>query len=496
MRAILFCLPLLLQAQMEPRYAKADQFFTAHMERAKYPGLVYGIVVDGKLVHTKAFGTMDLDHPSPVTPQSVFRIASMTKSFTVLAILKLRDSGKLSLEDPITKFIPAAQGLKLPTSDSPAITVRHLLTHSEGFPEDNPWGDRQLAISEETLDAWLEKGFPFSTSPGTAYEYSNYGFALLGRIVARASGQPYKTYLETEILRPLGMNSSYLEPNDIPPTLHAKGYGTRNGQRFHIPSLGHGAFGAMGGLATSAEDLAKYVAFHLSAYPPRDAAESGPVKRSSVREMSQLQRLSGVRAGQSPFRASASGYGFGLGVSQDCVFGHVVGHGGGLPGFGSYMMWLPEYGVGMFAMANSTYASLAGTIRQALEQLSKDEVIRPRREPPSAAVMATADKLLSLWTQPDAAKLSALAADNLFQDYPAEMILQAIQDRKAKRTQCGGLTIVAENWLRGVVRLACKEGPIDITFTLAPTNPPLVQMLRFQERKETDPLPPAPRCAP
>jgi hypothetical protein len=84
----------------------------------------------------------------------------------------------------------------------------------------------------------------------------------------------------------------------------------------------------------------------------------------------------------------------------------------------------------------------------------------------------------------------------LFQDYPAEMILQAIQDRKAKRTQCGGLTIVAENWLRGVVRLACKEGPIDITFTLAPTNPPLVQMLRFQERKETDPLPPAPRCAP
>ncbi len=492
---ILMLLPLLAAAQMTPRFARVDQLFAEHMERTKYPGMVYGVVMDGKLVHVKATGVQDWETKSPVTPKSVFRIASMTKSFTVLAILKLRDEGKVSLDDPVTKFIPAARGLRLPTADSPAITVRHLLTHSEGFPEDNPWGDRQLAIPEATLDAWLEKGFPFSTAPGTAYEYSNYGFALLGRIVARASGRDYKEYLEQEILRPLGMTSSYLEPKEIPAGLSVKGYGMRNGERFHIPSLGHGAFGAMGGLAVSAEDMAKYVAFHLAAYPARDEADAGPVKRSSVREMSQLQRFGGMNAAGA-MRVTAGGYGYGLGVSQNCAFGHVVGHGGGLPGFGSYMMWLPEYGVGMFAMANSTYAGLAGTMREALEHLQKEGVIRPRAVPVSAEAEKTAKGLIDLWLQPDAAKLESMAADNLFLDYPKEMILQAIAELKKKRTNCGERTVEPENALRGVVRLECAEGPMDITFTLAPTKPPLIQYLRFAERKPGDRLGPAPRCAP
>ena len=134
----------------------------------------------------------------------------MTKSFTAMAILKLRDEGKLSLDDPVAKHIPELAKLTYPTSDSPVLTIRHLLTHSEGFPEDNPWGDRQLAQSDETLRSWLRDGIPFSTSPGTAFQYSNYGFAILGQIVAKASRQPYADYVRDNILRPLGMNSSTL----------------------------------------------------------------------------------------------------------------------------------------------------------------------------------------------------------------------------------------------------------------------------------------------
>jgi CubicO group peptidase (beta-lactamase class C family) len=164
-----------------------------------------GVIIDGELAWVKTAGVRDVDNKAPVTPNTVFRIASMTKSFTAMAILKLRDEGKLSLDDPAARYVPELATLPYPTNDSPAITIRHLLTHSEGFPEDNPWGDRQLAQTDETMRAWIKAGIPFSTAPGTAFEYSNYGFAILGQIVAKASGKPYAVYVRDNILRPLGM---------------------------------------------------------------------------------------------------------------------------------------------------------------------------------------------------------------------------------------------------------------------------------------------------
>ena len=109
-----------------------------------------------------------------------------------MAILKLRDEGKLGLDDPAERYVPELKGLRYPTTDSPRITIRHLLTHSEGFPEDNPWGDQQLSESEAGLSRMLRDGIPFSNAPGIAYEYSNYGFAILGRVVSQVSGRPYR----------------------------------------------------------------------------------------------------------------------------------------------------------------------------------------------------------------------------------------------------------------------------------------------------------------
>src|SRR5215211_4804712 len=114
--------------------------------------------------------------------------------------------------------------LPYPTKDSPVITIRHLLTHSEGFPEDNPWCDRQLAQSADTMHAWIRTGIPFSTAPGTAFEYSNFGFAILGQVVAKASGRPYSEYVRDNILRPLGMNSSAFEMSTVPRDRIALGY--------------------------------------------------------------------------------------------------------------------------------------------------------------------------------------------------------------------------------------------------------------------------------
>src|SRR5215212_6293582 len=197
-------------------FPEIEKLFKGFMDRSQSPGAVFGVVIDGELVWVKGAGVREKTNNSPVTPETVFRIASMTKSFTAMSILKLRDAGKLSLEEPVAKYIPELANLPYPTGDSPVLTIRHLLTHSEGFPEDNPWGDRQLAQSDETMRAWLRAGIPFSTSPGAAFEYSNYGFAILGQIVARASGREYADYVRDNILRPLGMNSSTYDMSAVP----------------------------------------------------------------------------------------------------------------------------------------------------------------------------------------------------------------------------------------------------------------------------------------
>ena len=151
-------------------FPEFEKLFKTFMERSQAPGAVFGVIVDGELVWVKAAGVREKTNDAVVTPETVFRIASMTKSFTAMAVLKLRDDGKLSLDDPVAKYVPELANLPYPTSDSQALNVRHLLTHSEGFPEDNPWGDRQLAQPDKTMREWMRTGIPFSTSPGTAFE--------------------------------------------------------------------------------------------------------------------------------------------------------------------------------------------------------------------------------------------------------------------------------------------------------------------------------------
>src|SRR5262245_54343530 len=187
------------RTKLPAAFAEVDRLMRDYATQAHAPGAAWGIIVDGQLAHTGATGFRDVAAQAPVDADTVFRIASMTKSFTAMAILKLRDEGKLSLDDPAERYVPEMAGFQYPTSDAPKITVRHLLSHAEGFPEDNPWGDRQLADTEEQLSAMLRGGIPFSNVPGVAYEYSNFGFAILGRIVASVSAMQYTDYVAAHI---------------------------------------------------------------------------------------------------------------------------------------------------------------------------------------------------------------------------------------------------------------------------------------------------------
>ncbi|HXG73027.1 MAG TPA: serine hydrolase domain-containing protein, partial [Gemmatimonadaceae bacterium] len=163
------------RAKLSAAFPEIDRTVNEFMTRTHVPGAAWGIVIDGELAHLGVSGIRDLTIKAPVDKDTVFRIASMTKSFTAMAILKLRDEGKLSLDDPAEQYVPELKGLRYPTTDSPRITVRDLMSHAAGFPEDNPWGDQQLGASEDGFTAMLKQGIPFSNPPGVAYEYSNYG---------------------------------------------------------------------------------------------------------------------------------------------------------------------------------------------------------------------------------------------------------------------------------------------------------------------------------
>lgn len=477
-------------ARLRTAMPAVDAVFEAFAKRTRVPGIAYGVLIDGELVHTGTVGTRDRGTSAPVLPSTVFRIASMTKSFTALAILKLRDEGRLSLDDPAERYVPELATLKYPTTDSPKITIRHLLSHAEGFPEDNPWGDQQLAVTDDEFTALLKSGIPFSNAPGVAYEYSNYGFAILGRIVSRVSGVPYAEYVRATLLQPLRMSATTLEPRAVPRDRLALGYRWEDNTWKEEPQLPDGAFGAMGGMLTSIEDLAKFVGFQMRAWPARDGADPGPVSRASLREMQQISRTRPATAstGGGGVQLSAQGYGYGLRIRQTCDYRHIVSHSGGLPGFGSQMRWLPDEGIAFIAMGNLTYTGWDGVFDQATTALAATGALTRRQPEPSPALLAAkADvtRLINTW---DDGLADRVAAMNLFLD-------ESKDRRRAQitrlREQVGICKVDApfevENALRGQWTLACERGSLRVAITLAPTMPPKVQHLSVQPAPATPP---------
>ena len=469
-------------AKLQSAFTGIDEVFRAFAARQRVPGAAWGIVIDGQLAHAGAAGLADVAGKTPVTADTVFRIASMTKSFTAMAILKLRDEGRLGLDDPAERYVPELKALSYPTSDAPRITIRHLLTHAAGFPEDNPWGDQQLGATDDQFSRMLRSGIPFSNPPGLAYEYSNYGFAILGRVVSRVSGQPYRDYVTAAILKPLGMTSTTLQPSVVSAPRLAHGYRWEDERWKDEPLLPDGAFGAMGGMLTSMTDLSRYVGALMDAFPPRSSPDRGPVQRSSLREMQQLHRFdsaSAVRdANAGSLAMTASGYGYGLRISQTCAFGHMVAHGGGLPGFGSLMRWLPEYGVGLIAAGNLTYTGWGGPFAAALDLLQKTGGLQPRAAQPSPALVEARSAVSRLVTGWDDQAADQIAAVNLYQDLSKDRRRAALDDLHKTVGACpaapAGFEHV-ENALRGQWVMKCERGALRVAITLAPTVPPRVQ---------------------
>lgn len=466
-----------------------DSMFKAQAKKAHMPGLVYGIMYQGQLIHSNALGNAQLEASIKASNDIDFRIASMSKSFASMAILQLRDAGKLKLDDPVHLYIPELKQTKSLTKDAPEITIRHLLTHGAGFPEDNPWGDRQLGITDKAFKGMLSKGITFSANPGQYYEYSNMGFAMLGLIIQNVSGMSYQSFIKERIFKPLGMNDTYWEYSEIPANKLAHGYRWLNETWVKQPMEHDGAYGAMGGLITTLTDFSKYVALHQNAWPERDEIEKGPLKRSSLREMhfpwnmNQFEPNYKYPSGRKAPIYMA--YGYGLSYLKDDLGRRSIGHSGGLPGFGSNWRFFPDYELGIISFANVTYAPASYINLKVMDSLLATTKLKPRPMLASAILkqrQAELMKILPVWEN---AENSGIFAENFFLDYFPNL-LRAESETLFKKigTIKKVHEIIPENNLRGIFEIEGEKGSLEVYFTLSPENPPLIQEYNIQEKKK------------
>jgi CubicO group peptidase (beta-lactamase class C family) len=332
-------------------YEGIDAYVEEQMRRLKVPGVSLAIVEGGQIVHLRGFGRSrpDGEPPSPHTP---FPIASLTKSFTALAVMQLVEAGKIELDVPIQRYLPWFRVAD--PQASAQMTVRHLLNQTSGLPtsagaipladfDDKPGATERQARALSTL---------VLTRPvGAAFEYSNANYNLLGLIIEAASGESYADYIQNHVFTPLDMSHSYTSPvmakqNGLALANVAVGHRYWFGIPFAAPNmpLPHGSLPG-GGLISSAEDLAHYMIALLN------GGRYGDVQILSGAGIDELHH--GV-AGFEAYGLSLGQYGMGWYVDK---IGRtkLVSHGGTLPDFGSHMALLPEQRKGVVLLFNACH---------------------------------------------------------------------------------------------------------------------------------------------
>jgi len=364
--------PLAQQPEVAAALQVLDAWVGAAVASRAVSGLAIGIVHDQDVLWAKGYGFADVERKVTVTPATMFRIASISKTFTATAIMQLRDAGKLKLDEPLTTYLPSF-AFKNAHPDGPTITIRHLLTHTSGLPRElaEPlWNDPKALTRDEALRLLGQAESIFAAE--REFKYSNLGFAILGEVVAAVSGEPYAQYVESHILKPLGMAATRVTPRADTPGL-ATAYTLRgpDNSRAPIEFVDLGWFGPAGGLASSVDDLAKFIALQF-----RDRAVGGPqiLKGSTLREMRRPQWLR-------PDWQTGQGLGFALRRAEGIL---RVGHGGFLPGQSTLISFAPASKLGVVVLTNAAGVSPSRFVDQVYSTLNP-VIVRATATPPTPA---------------------------------------------------------------------------------------------------------------
>ena len=443
--------------------AKIERDIAAEVKAKRWPSLAIGIVYDGKLSWWRGFGEIDSASHAPVTDQTYFRYGSITKTFTGLALLQLRDAGKLSLDDPLEKFIPEVKEVVYPTAERPPIRLRHLVTHTSAFPRAPSgldYGDPAHVLTEADLIAALD-GMTLDGTPGAFDGYSNYANCLSGIVIHRASGVPYEDWILNRIAAPLGLGIRWRQ-EDIPPGRLATGHslGPKLKQdTVEVPrSWVMGACNSCGGMFGSLSDLAGYAAFELSPWPPRDAPESPVASRATLRE-SQMPR--------------GKSYGVNWGFDQDATLGYLVGHSGEVAGYSAVLLMSPERGIAVVALLgfDDGVGDLQRLVKSSLTKLAP---VFPRSPLPLAgSLRARIDQLIGL-LEPNAGPVP--------EDFFTKEFVRFVLDKKEtveghfsmlrqRGGRCRVSTLRESTANMAKLRLDCARGAIEASVWLSTRSP-------------------------
>jgi CubicO group peptidase (beta-lactamase class C family) len=316
-----------------------DAFVAAEMARMRIPGVALAVVRAGKVVKARGYGLADVERNEPVTPETIFKIGSVSKQFLATGILLLAQDGKLSVDDPVSKHLAGTPEAWRP------ITLRHFLTHTSGVQREGP-AFRPLVIQPDSVVVQSAYAQPLQFTTGSKYQYCNVCYFALADIIARVSGTPWDVFLTQRVFAPQGMSSTRTTTIDPVPG-SANGYVWRDA-RYHV-APNFTALRPSGAFLSTVLDLAKW-----------DAA----LYREDV-----LTRAS-REAMWTPVRLNdSSTYGYGFGWALDSLDGHrVVSHGGSLPGFRAEMARFPDDSLTVIVLTNADGARpavIAGGVARA-----------------------------------------------------------------------------------------------------------------------------------
>ncbi len=308
------------------------------MAESELPGCVIAVAEKGKIVLDQAFGYADLDRRTALTPRHRFRVASHSKSFTSAGIMKLREQGRLRLDDPIGQYV---NGLHRDVAEA---TIAQILSHSAGLVRDGwdsgQWADRRPFLNEKELRADLAAAPIIEVN--TRFKYSNHGFGLVGMVIEAVTGESYKKWIRREIVTAADLRET--EP-DMPVRRNVPGASGHSGmrplgRRVVIPGDNPtNALAPATGFVSTAADLVRFF------------AQLDPAARRSVLSVASRRELI-RRQWQDPYSSFASYYGLGVasGRTADCDW---FGHGGGFQGFITRTSVLPERGLALSVLTNA-----------------------------------------------------------------------------------------------------------------------------------------------
>ena len=320
------------------------------------PGLSIAIVHDQELVWSRGFGYADIERKIPTTTQTAYRMASNTKMFTAMALMQLRDAGKLELHDPVTKHLSWFRPKGMEQNSRP-ITVWNLLTHTSGLPREAAapyWTDNEFPSQQELRE--LIRTQEVIYRPEKRWKYSNLALSLGGEIVEAISGEPYAEYVRKRILQPLGMTSSAIGVSSIVAAKMAVGYGRRmpDGSRDIRPESDCKAINPAAGLVSNVEDMARFAMLQF-----REGGAGGEqvLSATTLNEMHRVRWLQ-------PDWKRGWGIGFSTWRTSETTF---VGHGGSLAGYRTQTSFSPADKIAVLVLTNSDDGDAGAVAAHALK---------------------------------------------------------------------------------------------------------------------------------